>query len=104
MGNKYNLLIVNDIKSIYSLDKLSYIVTKTGERYSSYDSLGKFEEDLDPKKFFRINRKMIINIDYINKVKPFFKGKLIVVMLGDEEEELIVSQTRANNFRKWLNI
>lgn len=104
MGNKYNLVIVNNIKYLYSSDKLSYVVTKDRERYSSYDSLGKLEEELNPKIFFRINRKMIINIDYINKVKPFFKGKLIVVMLGDDEEEYVVSQTRANSFRKWLNI
>ena len=104
MGNKYNLVIVNNIKYLYSSEKLSYVVTKDGERYSSYDSLGKLEEELNPKRFFRINRKMIINIDYINKVKPFFKGKLIVVMLGDDEEEYVVSQTRANSFRKWLNI
>ena len=104
MGNNYDLVMVKNIKYLYSAEKLSYVVTKEGTRFSSYDSLGKLEKDLDPMKFFRINRKMIINIDSIHKVKPFTKGKLRVVMLDDNENELVVSQTRSNNFRKWLNI
>ena len=103
-GSNYDLVLVNDIKYLFSEEKLSYIISKNGSRFSSYDSLGKIEASLNPKKFFRINRKMIINIDYIHKVKPFFKGKLKVIMLNKDEEEMIVSQTRANNFRKWLNI
>lgn len=103
MGNKYSLVLVNDIKYINSSEKLSYIITNNGKRYSTYESLNKIEPELDPKQFFRINRKMIVNIDFISKVMPFFKGKLIVVLLGDDEE-FQVSQTRANNFRKWLNI
>ena len=102
MGNNYDLVMVKNIKYLYSAEKLSYVVTKEGTRFSSYDSLGKLEKDLDPMKFFRINRKMIINIDSIHKVKPFTKGKLRVVMLDDNENELVVSQTRSNNFRKWF--
>jgi len=101
-GDKYNLVNVTDLMYIYSSEKLSYLVDKDGACYFSYDSLSKIESELKPEFFFRINRKYIVNINFIKKVKPFFKGKLIIIM-SDTDEELVVSQVKANSFRKWLS-
>lgn len=101
-GDKYNLVNIKDIKYVFSSDKLSTIVDKDDTNYYSYDSLSKIDEELNPDLFFRINRKYIINIDYIDKVKPFFKGKLVLI-LKDSDLEVVVSQSKANSFRKWLS-
>lgn len=101
-GDKYNLVNVSDLMYVYSSEKLSYLVDKEGVKYFSYDSLSKIEGELKPELFFRINRKYIVNINYIKKVKPFFKGKLIIIM-SDSDEELVVSQAKANSFRNWLS-
>ena len=79
-GDRYNLVNVSDLMYVYSSEKLSYMVDKEGGRYFSYDSLSKIEGELKPELFFRINRKYIVNINYIKKVKPFFKGKLVIIM------------------------
>jgi len=101
-GDRYHLIKAQDVVYIYSSEKLTNIVVRGGEKYFSYVSLSKIEHEVDPAKFFRINRKYIVNIDHIQKVIPFFKGKLTIIM-SENEKELLVSQAKANYFRNWLN-
>lgn len=102
VGNKYEVLSADQIKYIYSADKLSFIVNDENKKFATYDSLDKLDSQLESKKFFRINRKYIINVKFIKQLKPFFKGKIIII-LDDNNEELVVSQSKANAFRSWLN-
>lgn len=101
-GDKYFLVKAEDVVYFYSSEKLTNIVARGGERFFTYEALSKIEHEVDPNKFFRINRKSIINIDHIQKVIPFYKGKLTIVM-SEDGKEFAVSQAKANNFRKWLN-
>ena len=45
-------------------------------------SLNSLEERLDPKTFFRANRKHIVNLRMIEKVEPFFNGGLLLEIKG----------------------
>jgi two-component system LytT family response regulator len=49
-------------------------------------SLNALEERLDPKVFFRANRKHIINLNYIDKIEPWFSGGLQVTLSGKGEK------------------
>jgi two-component system LytT family response regulator len=44
------------------------------------EPLSNFEEKLDPKKFLRIHRSCIVNLEYIKELQPGFGGEYIVVM------------------------
>lgn len=103
-GNKYELVNVDDLKFVLSSDKLSFFITKNNQRYSSYDSLDKLEAQLSSNKFFRINRKYLVNIDCIKQIVPHTRGKLLLYLHeSGNSDELIVSQSKANEFRNWLN-
>ncbi len=101
-GNKYSIVNVNDIVYITSSEKLTFIIDDKDNQFLTYESLSNFEPQLRPTLFFRISRKFIINMNFIKNVKPYFKGKLKVV-IGNNNKELIVSQSRAPEFKKWLN-
>lgn len=61
-------------------------------------SLNKIEERLDEKEFFRVNRKHIVNMTWIDKVDNWFSGGLKLTLKNGEEIE--VSRRQAQKFRE----
>lgn len=65
-------------------------------------SLNALEERLDPKVFFRANRKHIINLQMIGRIDPHFNGGLKVTLNGGEEIE--ISRRQAVRFRDTMSL
>ena len=65
-------------------------------------SLNALEERLDPKVFFRANRKHIINLLMITKIDNQYNGGLKVTLQGGEEIE--VSRRQAVKFRDNMSL
>ena len=65
-------------------------------------SLNYLEERLDPKTFFRANRKHIVNLRMIEKVEPFFNGGLLLEIKGGEKIE--VSRRQAGRFKEMMSL
>ena len=62
----------------------------------------KLEEQLDPRQFFRLNRKFIVSIQAIQQVKPYFNSRLKLSVLGaPQQEEMVISRDRVAEFRQW---
>ena len=61
-------------------------------------SLNKIEERLDEKEFFRVNRKHIVNMKWVDKVDNWFSGGLKLTLKNGEEIE--VSRRQAQKFRE----
>ena len=67
-----------------------------------FRSLNAMEERLDPKFFFRANRRQIINISWIAKIEPWFSGGLLVELKGGAKVEL--SRRQAQDFRERMSL
>ena len=67
-----------------------------------FRSLNAMEERLDPKYFFRANRRQIINLAWIDKIEPWFSGGLLVHLKGGAKVEL--SRRQAQEFRDQMSL
>jgi two-component system LytT family response regulator len=67
-----------------------------------FRSLNAMEERLDPKFFFRANRRQIINLAWIDKIEPWFSGGLLVHLKGGAKVEL--SRRQAQEFREKMSL
>ena len=67
-----------------------------------FRSLNAMEERLDPKFFFRANRRQIINISWIARIEPWFSGGLLVELKGGAKVEL--SRRQAQEFRERMSL
>ncbi len=65
-------------------------------------SLNLIEERLDEKKFFRANRKHIVNMDYIVKVESWFNGGFMLYLKNGQEIE--VSRRQAIKFKQLMSL
>jgi len=67
-----------------------------------FRSLNAMEGRLDPKVFFRANRRQIINLAWIDKIEPWFSGGLLVQLKGGAKVEL--SRRQAQEFREKMSL
>lgn len=66
-------------------------------------SLNALEDRLDPISFFRANRKHIINLQWIDKIEPWFSGGLLVTLRGSGEK-IEISRRQAIRFKDMLSL
>jgi len=67
-------------------------------------SLNSLEERLDPKLFFRCNRKHILNLNFIDKIEPWFSGGLQVTLKGEKAEKIEISRRQSIRFKELLSL
>ena len=67
-----------------------------------FRSLNAMEERLDAKMFFRANRRQVVNLEWIDRIEPWFSGGLLVHIKGGPRVEL--SRRQAQSFREQLSL
>ncbi len=67
-----------------------------------FRSLNAMEERLDPRHFFRANRRQIINTAWIEGLEPWFSSGLLVRLKGGAKVEL--SRRQAQEFRERMSL
>ena len=103
MGQSIDTIQTDEIHHFETQESLTFLVTNKGNRYAIDYTLEQLENLLQPKDFFRINRKIIMRIQSIEKVNTYFNSRLSVVTKFLEGDARIVSRDRVNDFKMWLD-
>ena len=104
IGEHYKSISTNDIACFYIVERCVFFMTLSGRRYDINYSLEHVENLINPRQFFRINRRMIINRDAIEDVISFSKNRLkIKIANWHENEEIILSRERITDFKNWMD-
>jgi len=103
MGDSIASVKTEEIAHFISEDGVVLLATVTGKRYVVDYTLDSLESLLSPESFFRINRKVIININSIQKVGAYFNSRLKLDSQLLQGDDGIVSRERVNDFKKWLD-
>jgi DNA-binding LytR/AlgR family response regulator len=102
MGDQIVSVKTTDIAYFISEDGAVLLCTQQGKRYIIDYTLDQLEGLLDSTEFFRMNRKVLIQISVIEKVSSYFNGRLKILTPFLEEESCIVSRERVSEFKLWL--
>ena len=95
------ILSFDEIIRIFAQD--GDIFVKTNNKiYKVRLTLTELEKRLDKKKFIRISRSEIVNIDYIKKLDLSFIGTIAVELANNEVS--YVSRRRLKDFKKILGL
>lgn len=97
------LLQIPDIAMFFFEQRLVFVIDKNGKQYGLHKSLTEIEEDLDNNTFFRANRRVILNINYIKSFTDCERNKLKVQLIVNHPlSEIVISQETAPIFKTWL--
>jgi len=101
-GQKLLSVSENEIAYFLSQDKLTYLLTQSGNKYVVDYTLDDLDALLNPRTFFRLNRQVFASLQSINSVHTYFNGKLKIDVAPKYADELVVSRERASDFKTWL--
>jgi DNA-binding LytR/AlgR family response regulator len=92
-----------DVHHFQTQESITFLVTKIGKRYPIDYTLDDLVDLLDPVYFFRINRKIILHINVIQKVNTYFNSRLQISTQFIEGDSAVVSRERVIEFKQWLD-
>ena len=102
MGENIVSVKAGDIAHFVFEDGIVLLVTTTNHLYPVDFTLDQLEQMLDPAEYFRINRKVIVNINAIQKTGAYFNSRLKITAPYLLDDNSIVSSERVNAFKEWL--
>jgi len=103
IGQHLKLIEIEIIECFYSQDKSTYIYTNTGKSYPIDGGLEYIYDALDPKLFFRVNRKFIVKLSAINDMISYANSRLQIKLNNYNQDDIIVSREKVKEFKKWLS-
>ena len=89
------LLPVHRIASVVSEGELMHVTTLGKERYTMNYRLKTLESKLDPKRFLRVGRGALVNVDAIAKITTMPGGVYLVTLTNTQQLRVSRSQSRA---------
>lgn len=102
VGEHLRMIPVDEIAVFISMEKSTFIRTYNGRDYGIDFTLEQVEGLVDPKKFFRVNRKFIVDIKSIQDIIAYSNSRLKLKLAVTTDEEVIVSRERVGEFKDWL--
>lgn len=103
-GQSIKTISSKDVAYFQAEEGIVLLVNFKGNRFAVNYTLDQLEEQLDAKRFFRANRQLIVNIQAVKEVHPYFKGRLQLRLDPASEKDHIISSSKASAFKEWLDL
>ena len=100
-GTSFQPVAIADVAYFFSEHKLTFLVTRAGEKCLVNEPLTALAGELDPAQFFRVNRNYLAHAAAVKSFASVGKGRLAVQLSPRPAEEVLVSQETAADFRAW---
>ncbi len=104
LGDQLIAIPVNEIDYFYGDNKIVWLKHRNGRKYPVDYTIESLTGVLDPKQFFRLNRKYLTSFAAIQSVTAFSNSRLKVILRDPPDADpVLVSRERAEAFRVWLD-
>jgi two-component system LytT family response regulator len=91
------------VTHFFAADKLTYAAT-AAKNYVVDHTIQELEQKLDPRKFIRIHRATLLNLDSVYDLHAMFAGRMLVRLKDEKKTELTVSRDRVKPLKQRLGI
>lgn len=102
-GQQLGYIKRQEISCFFAEDGLVFAQLWSGKRHHIDYSLDQLEEVLPPAIFFRVSRKVLIHLDSISRIQPYFSGRLLLELKPPVDFTVTVSRDRVSQFKLWLD-
>ncbi len=103
IGERVEFVDLKKVTHFFASDKLTYAST-AAKNYVIDHTIQELEQKLDPRKFLRIHRATLLNVDYIHELHSWFAGRMMVRLKDEKRTELGVSRDRVRALKERLGI
>lgn len=103
VGDRMLSIAVDDCLAFYSADKATFLLERNGKSYPLEYSLDQLAERINPKQFFRINRKYLIHLDAISDMRSYSGSRIKLMLKHLKDDDILVSRDKTSEFKHWLD-
>ncbi|GAB4402627.1 MAG: LytTR family DNA-binding domain-containing protein [Bacteroidia bacterium] len=103
IGVQIRSVKVEEIAYFHADQKVTLLVTREGRRFPLDHSLDRLTEMVDPKIFFRVNRRFLVHLDAVRVIHPYFKGRLKLELDPAIDDDVVISSDKTPAFKDWLD-
>ncbi|MBY0436147.1 MAG: LytTR family DNA-binding domain-containing protein [Cyclobacteriaceae bacterium] len=103
VGEHLKSVEVLDILFFFSQEKATFAQTNDQRKHILDFTMDQLEGLLDPKRFFRINRKYLVGVDAIQDMISYTNSRLRLVLKNCDDNDVIVARERVQEFKDWLD-
>lgn len=101
-GQKMLSIEVGEIAYFFTDDRYSFFMTDSNQKMLVDYTLDELAESLDPARFFRINRGMMVTHRSVDKIDPYFGNRLALTLRPAHNKEVLVSREKVSDFKVWM--
>ncbi|GAB4041121.1 LytR/AlgR family response regulator transcription factor [Spirosoma gilvum] len=101
-GQRMLSVEVTDIAYFFTEDRYSFFTMHTGQKFLVDYTLDEIADALDPARFFRINRGVIVTHQAVDQIQPYFGNRLALTLRPVFDKEALVSREKVSDFKYWM--
>ena len=101
-GQKMLSIEIGEIAYFFTDDRYSFFMTDSNQKMLVDYTLDELAESLDPARFFRINRGMMVTHRSVDKIDPYFGNRLALTLRPAHNKEALVSREKVGDFKVWM--
>jgi len=102
-GRKLLLITVKEMAYFYADAKLVLVVLKNGRQYIVNHTLAELEQLLHPKYFYRINRKVIVNLEAVYSLQMGKNYKWMLNLAPEPDFTVPIPTDKLTHFKAWVS-
>ncbi|WP_288369985.1 LytTR family DNA-binding domain-containing protein [uncultured Algoriphagus sp.] len=102
-GDKIQSVPLDEVAFFFSEERVTFLQTWAGKKYVIDQTLEQTESQLDPTRFFRLNRKYLASLEAIEAVFTYSNSRLKIKLQGCEDPDILVSREKVSEFKAWLD-
>jgi two-component system LytT family response regulator len=102
LGDRVQIIPIDEVRLFYSEDKMTFAQNVQGKSLPVSYTLNQLEARLDKEVFLRVNRQLIVNINFIGEVR--FGTRVTISLKDSNGKEIIVARERVKPLRKFLGL
>jgi two-component system, LytTR family, response regulator len=103
IGEKTYLVEIASVTHFFARDKLAYAAAN-GRVYPIDNTIADLERKLDPKRFLRIHRSILLNLSWVAEVHSRFGGQMAVFLKDSNHTQLPVARDRVRTLKERLEL
>ena len=103
VGDQLKYVSIGEVAYFMAESRLVLLVTNQGRQFPVDYKIEDLESMVDPRSFYRLNRKFLARLESIQKIHTYFNSRLKIDLQPAPDVEVIISREKVNGFKQWLN-
>lgn len=103
VGEHIRTIETDTVLFFYSQEKTTFCTTTDNRNHILDYTLEQLVEMVDPERYFRVNRKYLVCSSAINDIIHYSNSRLRLVLKNSQDNDVIVSREKVQEFKSWLD-